>query len=404
MIYSPTLERVRRGELCTGCGLCAALSDGAFSLEDQAPGFLRPPAKAALSPQAEAAVAIACPGNRIAPWPEDHPVHPYWGPIGSCQTGHASDPEVRHLGSSGGVLTALTIFALEQGLVDGIVHVSADPAHPTRNRNVLSRDRAGIMAAAGSRYAASSPLAQIDKLLASGERYMFIGKPCDVSALSALSAVDPRVAQAFPYRLSFFCGGIPSFAGTDRILAALGLAGRKLASFRFRGNGWPGLTEARTVEGEVATMRYADSWGRYLSSEVQYRCKICPDAIGGAADIAAADAWYGGETGYPTFEEQEGRSLVIGRSAAGQDLLARALASGAIALEDLAVAEIDLMQPSQARRKRLVMARTAAARTMLQPLPQMRGLGLGSAARRAKVSETIHNYLGSLRRIIVGRR
>jgi coenzyme F420 hydrogenase subunit beta len=404
VIVSPTLEQVRRGELCTGCGLCAALSDNAFSLIEAGAGYLRPPPKAALSPTAEAAVKQACPGNRIPPWPTDNPIHPYWGPIGSGQTGHATDPDVRFLGSSGGVLTGLAIFALERGLVDGIVHVAADPAQPTRNCNVLSRDRASILGAAGSHYAPSSPLAQVDALLASGERYMLIGKPCDVSALSALGEIDPRVAQVFPYRLSFYCGGIPSFAGTDRFLAALGLAGLKLASFRFRGNGWPGLTEARTAEGQTATMRYAESWGRYLSAEVQYRCKICPDVVGGAADIAAADAWYSGETGYPTFEEQDGRSLVIGRSAAGQELLALARASGAIMLEDLAVQEIDLMQPSQARRKRLILARTAAARTMLQPLPQMRGLNVGRAARRAKVSETIHNYLGSLRRIIVGRR
>jgi coenzyme F420 hydrogenase subunit beta len=327
-----------------------------------------------------------------------------WGPIASCQTGHANDSEIRFRGSSGGVLTALAVTALETGLVDGIVHVAADPDRPTRNVTVISRDRANVLAAAGSRYAPSSPLDRLGELLGSGERYLFIGKPCDVSALSALAERDDRVAQTFPYRLSFFCGGIPSFAGTGRILTAMGLAGRKLASFRYRGNGWPGLTEARTDDGQVETMRYADSWGRHLSPEVQYRCKICPDAVGGAADIAAADAWYGGETGYPTFEEQDGRSLVIGRTAAGQELLALARASGVITLEDLAVHEIDLMQPSQARRKRLILARTAAARTMLQPLPQMRGLKVGRAAGRAKVSETIHNYLGSLRRIILGRR
>jgi coenzyme F420 hydrogenase subunit beta len=301
-------------------------------------------------------------------------------------------------------LTALAVTALETGLVDGIVHVAADPDRPTRNVTVISRDRASVLAAAGSRYAPSSPLDRLGEMLGSGERYLFIGKPCDVSALSALAERDDRVAQTFPYRLSFFCGGIPSFAGTGRILTAMGLAGRKLTSFRYRGNGWPGLTEARTDDGQVETMRYADSWGRHLSPEVQYRCKICPDAVGGAADLAAADAWYGGESGYPTFEEQDGRSLVITRTSAGQELLALAVDAGAIALTDLPRAEIDLMQPAQARRKRLVAARIAAARTLLQPVPDMSSLAVGAAARRAKVAETMRNYLGSLRRIIVGQR
>jgi coenzyme F420 hydrogenase subunit beta len=404
MMPSPTIARVRAGELCTGCGLCAGLSAGSFALSEVAPGYLRPPIGAKLSPGAEAAVARACPGNRVAPWPGSASVDPAWGPIGSCHTGHATDPEVRLTGSSGGILTALALVALEAGLVDGVVHVAADPDHPTRNRTTISRDRAALLAGAGSRYAPSSPLAAVGGLLEQDQRLMFIGKPCDVSALTSLAQVDARVDKVFPYRLSFFCGGIPSFAGTDRILAAMGLDGKCVSAFRYRGNGWPGLTEARTSDGASATMRYADSWGKFLSPEVQYRCKICPDAVGGVADIAAADAWYGGDEGYPAFDEQPGRSLVLGRTGKGRGLLALALTREAIALEPLATAEIALMQPAQARRKRLVAARTAAARTLLQPVPTMRGTAIGRAARRAGYLETIRNYLGSLRRIIAGRR
>lgn len=315
-----------------------------------------PPAEASLSAAAEQLVAAACPGNRVAPWPDG--ADPYWGPIATCQTGHATDPEVRFQGSSGGALSALAITALEADLVDGLVHVGADPEQPTRNVTVISSDRASVLAAAESRYAPYSPLDQLAELLGSGERFPFIGKPYDVSALSALAELDPRVARTFPYRLSFFCGGIPSFSGSGRILAVMGLAGCKLASFRFRGNGWPGLTEARTADGEVAT-RYAESWGRYLSTEVQYRCKICPNAVGGNADIAGADAWYGGESGYPTFEEQDGRILVISRAAAGRELLDRAARSGTLVLVDLAPSEIELTESAQARRKRLIAARTA---------------------------------------------
>lgn len=404
MMLSPTIARVQAGDLCTGCGLCAGLSDGGFTLHETAPGYLRPPGGAELKSTAEAAVARSCPGNRVAPWPRGAAVDPTWGLIGSCQTGHAVDPDVRFRGSSGGVLSALAITALENGLVDGVVHIMADPDLPTRNRTTVSRSREAILAGAGSRYAPSSPLAVVGSLLERNERFLFIGKPCDVSALVSLGEGDPRVARVFPYRLSFFCGGIPSFAGTDRILAAMGLSDQRLAAFRYRGNGWPGLAEARADDGTVATMRYADSWGRYLSPQLQYRCKICPDAIGGVADIAAADAWYGGESGYPAFDEQDGRSLVIGRSTAGRELLELAQAEGAIALAPLDPAEIDLMQPAQARRKRLVLARTAAARTLRQPVPEMIGTKVWQAARSANLLETIRNYLGSLRRIIMGRR
>lgn len=81
-----------------------------------------------------------------------------------------------------------------------------------------------------------------------------------------------------------------------------------------------------------------------------------------------------------------------------------ARASGVIALEDLAVKEIDLMQFSQAWRKGLILVRMDVARTLLQPLPQMGRLEVCHAAWRAKVSKAIHDYLCSSRRIIVRRR
>src|SRR3546814_12796145 len=94
----------------------------------------------------------------------------------------------------------------------------------------------------------------------------------------------------------------------------MGLAGAPLSEFRYRGNGWPGQAVARTTDGRAGEMSYERSWGDHLSREVQFRCKICPDAVGGTADIACADAWYGGEGGYPQFEEQDGRSLIMVRS------------------------------------------------------------------------------------------
>jgi coenzyme F420 hydrogenase subunit beta len=120
--------------------------------------------------------------------------------------------------------------------------------------------------------------------------------------------------------------------------------------------------------------------------------------------VACADAWYGGETGYPTFEEQAGRSLVMTRTAAGEELLEQAVAAGAIATEPLDIAEIDLMQPSQARRKRLIRARLGAVHATLQPAPRMDGLMVGEAAARAGTKEALQNFAGTGRRIVQGRR
>jgi coenzyme F420 hydrogenase subunit beta len=368
------------------------------------PGYSRPVGGAPVSTAAEAIIAQACPGAVVAPWPQGGEVHPAWGPIGRAATGWALDPAVRFEGSSGGAISALLIHALRSGLVDRVMHVAPDPAAPTRNVTAVSRTPEEILARAGSRYTASSPLADIMGELEAGGRLAFVGKPCDASALRQLATIDPRVTAHIPLVVSFFCGGIPSHDGVDRILKAMGVAPEDVTAFRYRGQGWPGATRARTTEGNDYEMGYVDSWGGYLSKEIQFRCKICPDAVGGVADIACADAWYGDEEGYPSFDEAEGQSLIITRTEVGEQLLDSAVAAGSIAVNPLDVSEIDRMQPSQARRKRLVLARTAALPVVLQPAPRMRGLRVLQAARRAGLADGARNFFGSIRRTLLGRR
>ncbi len=373
-------------------------------METVAPGYSRPRQVAPIADAVEASIAGSCPGSTVAPWQSAPNRHHSWGPWHRTMTGHASDEHIRHAGSSGGAISALLIVALETGLVDRVLHVDADPDQPTRNRIRWSDSADQIVAGSGSRYAASSPLAAIDRALREGARFAFVGKPCDVSALRQYVRHDSRVAGQVPLMLSFFCGGLPSHDGADRIIRAMGLEPDEVVDFRYRGNGWPGLTRAVTADGRSGEMRYAESWGGHLASQVQFRCKICPDAVGGVADIACADAWYGGESGYPTFEEQAGRSLIMTRSAAGEALLDAAMARGAIIAEPLDIGEVDLMQPAQARRKRMVQARLAASLVTAQPRPKVKGLDVGKAARTAGWRESLSNFAGTARRIILGRR
>ncbi|MBL8770968.1 MAG: Coenzyme F420 hydrogenase/dehydrogenase, beta subunit C-terminal domain [Phenylobacterium sp.] len=398
---SPTVSRVLKGELCSGCGLCAAVSDGAIEMQSTPPGYNRPVVRAPVSSAAEALIAQSCPGAVVASWPGE--AHPYWGPLRRTATGAAGDEHTRFEGSSGGAISGLLVHALETGVVDRVLHIAPDPRDPTRNATVVSRSAAEIIARAGSRYTASSPLAEISAALAEGGRMAVVCKPCDASALRRLAARDERVGRHVPLIVSFFCGGIPSHAGVGRILAAMGVEPAAVTDFRFRGRGWPGDCVATTPAGE-ARMSYAQSWGGHLSREVQFRCKICPDAVGGVADIACADAWYGDDDGYPSFDEEEGRSLIIARTEAGAALLDAAVAAGAVSVDALDPGEIEKMQPSQARRKRLILARVAALPLTLQPRPRMSGLKVLAAARLAPPMEALRNLVGTVRRTLQGRR
>ncbi len=405
IVSSPTLARVLANDLCAGCGLCAGVGGGAVSMTVSADGFNRPVQGEPLSAAQERQIAAACPGEIVAPWPAQGDVHPVWGPHLTVAAGYARNDDLRHHASSGGMISALAIQALAEKMVDGVIQIVADPARPTQNRTVVTTTPHEIMTASGSRYAPSSPLSDIRALLAADERrFAFIGKPCDVSALRRLIAVDPAIGARVPLILSFFCAGVPGRKGTDALLRAMGVADETdLSDFRYRGDGWPGQAKATRRDGQVARMSYADSWGGHLSKALQFRCKICPDAVGGSADIACADAWFGDDKGYPLFEEQNGRSAVIARTPTGVALLERAVASGRVALEAFALDQLDTIQPSQARRKRLIASRLAALIATGRRFPKVRGLRLTAAARRAGVVDTMRSFAGLIRRIVLAK-
>ncbi|GGE03494.1 hypothetical protein GCM10011529_07460 [Polymorphobacter glacialis] len=401
---SPALARVERGRLCTGCGLCAAIAPAAITMAMTPPGYLRPRQSAPLTPPQESAIAASCPALVIDERGLTAPVDDaLWGRAHFIGTGHATDAALRHQASSGGVISALLVHALETGLVAFVVQTGADPLLPMANVTTASTTAAEVFASAGSRYTASAPLADLETWLTRPGRFAFVGKPCDVSALRAHARTDPRVDAKVPLMLAFFCAGIPSAAGTGRILERLGVVAKDVATFRYRGDGWPGFATATLNDGSSHRMSYADSWGDILSKEVQFRCKICPDAIGNAADIACADAWIGDERGYPSFAEQDGRSLVMARSTAGLALLDDARNTGRVETAPLAIDQIALMQPAQARRKKEILARLAAMAVTGRPRPHYHGLQLWQAAARGTPRQHARSFAGLVRRLLQGR-
>lgn len=397
---SKALRHIARSDLCAGCGACAGVFPSRIVMDIAPPGFRRPQQTAALSADQEETFRRFCPAFGQKLKANGRTDHVLWGPFLEMQTGWATDPDLRFAGASGGALSAVLVHLLESGEVEAVVQIAADPDNPIGNRTVVSRTRADILAAAGSRYAPSAPLARLYEFVATGKRHAFVGKPCDVVALRALSDERPEIATAFPVMLSFFCAGVPSETGGQAVLEALGTTPQDVTGFRYRGHGWPGRATATLRDGGERSMSYHDSWGGILSKHVQHRCKICADGTGKAADIVCADAWESDAAGYPVFDEAEGVSLIVSRTALGARLLDHAVAAGRIRTEPFDVAQLAAIQPGQRERHRALLARLLALRLSGRPVPRYQGLQLWRAARQNPLSRNLRNLLGMLRRVV----
>ena len=397
---SKTLHRIAKGDLCAGCGACVGMFPNKLAMEMAPPGFLRPKQIAPLTEAEDGRLASFCPALGQTVEVQGRTDHTLWGPYLEMQTGWSTDPDLRFAGASGGALSGLLLHLLDRSEVDAVVQISASADAPIANQTVISTDRAGILAGAGSRYAPSAPLAQLRELLASGQRYAFVGKPCDIVALRALANDKPEVAKAFPIMLSFFCAGVPSETGAREVLAAIGAEPEMVARFRYRGQGWPGRATAILKDGSEQSMSYHDSWGGVLSKHVQHRCKICADGTGKAADIVCADAWESDAAGYPVFDEAEGISLIVSRTERGERIIESAVAASRIETTPFDVASLAAIQPGQRERRRALLARLLALRLTGQPIPRYRGLHLWGAARQNPLLRNLRNFLGMLRRAL----
>ncbi|MDD9821569.1 MAG: Coenzyme F420 hydrogenase/dehydrogenase, beta subunit C-terminal domain [Gammaproteobacteria bacterium] len=350
--------------LCIGCGLCQAVAGrDKIRIMKTASGDERPVVvdAEALDDATVDKIYAVCPGLHVEGLPQRQltratAVDKIWGPHLRIARAWAGDARTRFEGSTAGVLTALAQFILDDNRADFILHVKASTAEPTFGERHLSFTVADVLEGAGSRYGPAAPLADVDAVLARGQRFAFIGKPCDIAALRNLARFDARVDKLVKYFLTPVCGGYMPPAALDKFLARKNIARADITAMRYRGRGCPGPTRVETMDaagGAAHEFDYLDVWGDDASGwQLPFRCKICPDGIGEAADIAAADTWHGGS---PTPEEVKtdpGVNAVIARTAAGAELLNAAAAAGAVVIErESATHELCAYQPHQVRKK-----------------------------------------------------
>jgi len=394
-------EQVIKPGLCAGCGLCVSVAGGDQARMQLDPhGFYRPSFDRPLTEAENAALLKACPGATLDLQATDTPVHPLWGPIRDQWIAHATDEEMRFKASSGGALSAAVTYMLEHGLADYVLHNGADPANPILNRVIESAHRAEVVSGAGSRYGPSAPLQEIDARLSEGRRFVFVGKPCDVAALRMYARQDSRVDRSVVLMIAFMCAGVPNISGTRQVLDALGVSERELAAFRYRGHGWPGFATATRHDGSMETMPYETSWGSILTHHRQKRCKICPDGTGFFADLTFGDGWELDAAGAPTFDEKPGQSLVLTRTAKGEEIFAQSVASGYVSARSIERVRLERIQPYQAKRTRLTASRQLALMALNQPRPRYRGMKLFAAATGAGILSNLRSFAGTVLRVV----
>ncbi len=365
----------------------------------------------ALSHETVDRIVDVCPGTRLDGLPavlEDDATQTdlVWGPFQRIVRAHATDPEVRWRGSTGGVLTALGQYLVSSREVAFVLHARPHGSEATFGERHVSRTPSDVLAGAGSRYGPTAPLVDVGEMLARGEPFAYVGKPCDVSALRNLARVDERVNRLVRFWLALVCGGFMPPEGMDRFLREReGVEPGELTEFRYRGHGCPGRMRYATRDGGGRELRYTDLWGTDASQwTLPFRCKVCPDGIGEAADVAASDTWPGGSPDPATEDQDPGTNAVLIRTRAGLELMRAAEAEGFVTIEDdVDPRYMDEVQPHQVRKKYAVRARWDGLRAEGHTVPRSERLRLYALSATLSPEDYAWQLEGTRSRVQAGK-
>ena len=364
--------------LCIGCGLCQSIAGkDKIEVTMTSKGRLEPKEISKISPEIFKKIVNVCTGTIVEGLPKEEVNQSakhnlVWGYYLSLCYTWSTDKKIRFESSTGGLLNGLSIYLLETKKVKFILHTAADPKKPMRSVPKFSYSKEELLNCEGrSRYGPTAPLEKFHEALDLSQPFAFVGKPCDISAIRQLSKIDTRVNQLCKYLLTLVCGGFAEFTKAQEFIESFNVKEDELSIFRYRGYGNPGKMYIKTKDGREYDREYNSFWGEESTWRVPFRCKICPDAIGESADIAALDTWRGGS---PKGED-EGFNAAIVRTKKGLDLLNEAAKTGFIHIGDkLEIEDISDFQPHQVNKKKAVYARHQGMKKNNSPTINTKGL------------------------------
>jgi len=363
-----TIQEVVKQGLCTGCGTCVAIcpKNALTVMECSETGTYLPRLDDNKCNQCGICLGV-CPGaevnfrelNLLAF--DKKLENALAGNYLNCYSGYALDRKLRYKSASGGLVTALSTFALETGAVDGVLVTRMSCETPSKPQPFVARTKEEVMSAVGSKYCPVSANVALKEILGKEGRYIVVGLPCHIQGLRKAQVLNKKLRKRVSYCFGLVCNHTPSFHATRYLLRKFKIPEEKIAQLDYRGKGWPSGMKIILDDGSEAFIPYRSPyyWGIVFQRFFwPRRCMVCDDKLCQLADIIFMDAWL------PEFSSDKmGTSLVIARSKRGEALITKAMKHKVLELQAISIKSVMKSQGM------VTTMRKVAARKSISQLP-----------------------------------
>ncbi|MDQ6840032.1 MAG: Coenzyme F420 hydrogenase/dehydrogenase, beta subunit C-terminal domain [Actinomycetota bacterium] len=346
-------EEVITTGLCTGCAGCVIACPHDVIGYEHAQGGYKPfhledelgPGDCGHGLKGCTSCTRACPRFRTwEPEADDHlfgrtrRVDELSGVYSDIVLARASDDMVHKMGQDGGLVSALLIWAMDEGYIDAaLVSYLEGDGTTWKAKPGVATNKEEILASAGSRYTYSANTLAIDEALERGfSKLALIGMSCQSSVPPVMwSRKVGKIAKPILFNIGLLCSKTFDDAIFEELFEAkYGIVKAEIAKMNIKGVFQIWMRDGAYHE---VPLKECHAWTRE-------GCNHCPDFAAEHADISTG--------GIGKFNDW---TLTIVRTELGREIMSRMVSSGAILTRpgDDDPAAIDLMHKlSRRSRKR----------------------------------------------------
>ena len=367
------ISQVVKDNLCTGCGTCYAMCPKeAISMKiNERKGIYEPVIDESKCNNCGICYEV-CPGHAVdfeqlnseifGKEPEDILIGNYL----NCYIGYSTDYDIRYNSSSGGLVTQLLIFALEEEIIDGALVTRMKKDKPLEPEPFIARTREEIIEARGSKYCPVPANIALKEILESEEeKFAIVGLPCHIHGIRKAEQINKKLKEKIVLHVGIFCGGIPNFMGTEFLLRKLKLQKKDIVMLNYRGEGWPGKMSLKVRNNKTKIIPYPAYWDGFGSFFYPFRCTLCSDWTSELADISFGDAWL------PEIVEHDkiGTSLIVTRNEESDNILQQMISQSKIGLNEITHNKVAISQGGMLWKKRDLKARLTLSKLLGKKVP-----------------------------------
>jgi len=368
-----TISEIVENGLCTGCGTCVGICpmDAIEMVIEHKKGIYIPQLDEEKCNQCGLCFEV-CPGHAVdfkqlnleifGKEPDDILLGNYL----NCYIGHAANHDIRYNSASGGLVTALLIFALERGIINGALVTKTSEGKLFEPQPFIAGTKEEIVSASKSRYCPVPANTALKEILDQDGKFAVVGLPCHLHGIRKAEAMNNKLKQRIVLHFGLLCSETHTFPALEYILCQVGINPQDVIRFDHRGEGRWGQFAATLRDGQRRPLSYREHWTKLLRSFfIPVRCTLCSDHSSELADVSF------GDIDLPEFQyDSIGVSTVICRSKIGEHLVKEAASSGVV---EVRKADRDRLVHSKAaafyRKKRDLKVRLSLFRLLGKAVP-----------------------------------